>query len=373
MRRGAETVSLRVTTAEAVAADGPATGPAAAAGEAARPRRKSNKAVYVGLSVVFVAIVLVSLAIGRYPIPLGDVIATLFAKLTGTAANVDPTSQSVLLDLRLPRILVAAIVGAGLSCAGAVYQGLFRNPMVSPDILGASAGAGFGAALGILLSFGGVGVEILAFLFGLLAVAVTYFLSSVLVRTLSSVLVLVLAGMVIGNLFIAFTSAVKFVADPNSQLPEITFWLMGGLSAVRATDLPWLAGAFVVGVGVLMSLRWRLNVMACGEEEALSLGVDVRRMRYLTIAFATLLTSSAVAVAGMVGWVGLIIPHLARFLVGSDHRVLVPTSMLLGGSFLLLVDGLCRSVYTTEIPLSIVTSVIGAPLFIWLVARQRRG
>ena len=336
----------------------------------ARPSRKSSKPTFAILALLFVGIAVVSLALGRYHIPLREVVTILFGKLTG--AHADSTSANVLISLRLPRIIVAAVVGAALACAGSAYQGLFRNPMVSPDILGASAGAGFGAALGILLSLGGAGVEISAFFFGVLAVAITYFLSTVLGKTISSVLVLVLAGMVIGNLFVAFTSAVKFVADPNSQLPEITFWLMGGLSAVRGSDLLWLLPAFGVGTAGLLALRWRLNIMSCGEEEALSLGVDVRRMRYATIAFATLLTSSAVAIAGMVGWVGLIIPHLARFLVGSDHRVLIPASMLMGASFLLLVDDVCRSIYTTEIPLTIVTSVIGAPLFIYLISRQRR-
>ena len=189
---------------------------------------------------------------------------------------------------------------------------------------------------------------------------------------MNGILVLVLAGMVIGNLFIALTSGVKFVADPNSQLPEITFWLMGGLSAVRSSDLGWLLAAFAAGGTGLMALRWRLNVMSFGDDEALSLGVDVKRVRYLTIGCATLLTSSAVAVAGMVGWVGLIIPHLARVLVGSDNRLTVPASMLMGASFLIVVDDLCRSIYTTEIPLTILTSFIGAPLFIFLLLRQRR-
>jgi iron complex transport system permease protein len=345
--------------------------PAAAAAAAVRPRHKSKALVLVGLGAILVVVAVASLALGRYSIPLRDVV-TILLRGIGGRRQADPTSASVLLSLRLPRIIVAALVGGALAGAGSAYQGLFRNPMVSPDILGASAGAGFGAALGILFSLGSVGVEISAFCLGVVAVAVTYFLSSILGKKLSSVLVLVLAGMVVGNLFMAFTSAVKFVADPNSQLPEITFWLMGGLSAVRAGDLIWLGSAFVIGTTGLMVLRWRLNVMACGEEEAMALGVDVRRVRYATIACATLMTSSAVAIAGMVGWVGLIIPHLARFVVGSDHRVLVPASILMGGSFLLLVDDICRSIYTTEIPLSIVTSVVGAPLFIFLVARQGR-
>lgn len=335
-----------------------------------RPVRKGHAAAFVVLGAVFIVVLLGSLALGRYSISLGQVVTIISDKILGH--GVQSTSESVLVTLRLPRVLCAAIVGAALAVAGSAYQGLFRNPMVSPDILGASAGAGFGAALGILFSLGSGGVEALAFGFGIAAVAVTYCLSRLLGKTLNGVLVLVLGGMVIGNLFAAFTSGVKFLADPNSKLPEITFWLMGSLSAVRLRDLWWLAPVFVAGSCGLFMLRWQLNVMSCGEEEALSMGVNVKRVRYLTIVCASLITSSAVAVAGMVGWVGLIVPHLARFVVGSDHRLLIPASMLMGAAFLLLVDDVCRSVYTTEIPLTIVTAVIGAPLFVYLLARQRR-
>ncbi len=267
--------------------------------------------------------------------------------------------------------MAAAVIGAALAAAGAAYQGIFKNPMTSPDLLGASSGACFGAALAILLSFGSGGIELLSFVMGVAAVAVTWAMSSVIGKAMNGTLVLVLSGMVVSNVFTALVNAVKFVADPNSQLPDITFWLMGGLSSVRADDLPWLVGLVAVGSAGLIALRWRLNVMALGDEEALSLGIDVRRTRRVVVACATLLTAASVSVAGMVGWVGLIIPHLARFLVGPDNRVLVPAAMLLGGSFLLLVDDLCRSVYTTEIPLSIVTAIVGAPLFVYLICKRR--
>jgi iron complex transport system permease protein len=313
------------------------------------------------LALLLLAALLASLTVGRYAISLD----ALF--------SLDETSSNVLFFMRLPRIGAAALIGAALAGAGCAFQGIFKNPMVSPDLLGASAGAGFGAAAGILLSLGSVGVELSAFLMGLIAVGVSYLLSTAIGRSMRGVLVLVLSGMVIGNLFQAFTSAVKFVADPNSQLPEITFWLMGGLSAVRDSDLYWLLFALIVGGAGLFVLRWKINVMGNGDEEALALGVEVKRVRLAVVAFATLLTSASVAVAGMVGWVGLIVPHLARFLVGADQRALLPASMLLGSTFLLVVDDLCRSVYTTEIPLSILTSIIGAPLFIYLIARTRKG
>lgn len=334
-------------------------------GAADTPSKARIAGVFTGLVVLLAAVLLFSLALGRYEFSFAE----LQALFSGAA---DPTTLNVLLHLRLPRILGAALVGAMLAGAGCAYQGLFRNPMVSPDLLGASAGAGFGAALGLLLSLGGGGVQICAFVSGCVAVAASYLLSQKVSRGMNAILILVLCGIVVQQLFTAFTSAVKYVADPNSQLPEITFWLMGGLSNVYEDDLPWLVIPLLLGGGALMALRWRINVMALGDEEALSLGVDVKRTRLAVVLAATLITSAAVSIAGMVGWVGLIIPHLARFLVGPDHRVLVPASFLLGGSFLLLVDDVCRSIYTTEIPLSILTAIIGAPLFVYLIYRQRK-
>lgn len=333
---------------------------------AARARKAAALAVLVA---ILAAALLLSLALGRYDMDLAGIVSLLASPLTGQETS--SADANVFFTIRLPRVLAALLVGAALSGAGCAFQGIFKNPMVSPDLLGASAGACFGAALGILLSFGGVGVELAAFAMGIAAVTASYLLSVAIGRRMGGVLVLVLSGLVVGNLFQAFTSGVKFLADPNSQLPEITFWLMGGLSSVREGDLAGLAAAFAIGCAGLMALRWRINVMALGDDEARSLGIDVRRTRLAVIGFATLLTSASVAVAGMVGWVGLIVPHLARFLVGSDHRALLPASMLLGGTFLLAVDDVCRSIYTTEIPLSILTAILGAPLFVYLICRQR--
>lgn len=335
------------------------------------PRRKA--AAVAGLAVVLVVAVLFSLALGRYEISLRDMFAIITGKLACAPATWDATEEYVLLHVRLPRIAGAVLVGASLAAAGTVYQGIFRNPMVSPDILGASAGACFGAALGILLSLSDIGVELLAFAMGLLAVIIAYSFSSAIGHRLDDVLALVLSGMVVGNLFQAFTSGVKFVADPNSQLPEITFWIMGSLANVHEGNIPVLAGVFAVSAVAIATICWRLNVLSCGDDEALALGVNVSRTRKVAIIASTLLTSASVAISGMVGWVGLIIPHLTRLLVGSDHRVSVPASMLMGASFLLVVDDLCRSIYTTEIPLSILTSLIGAPLFIYLMMKSRRG
>lgn len=350
-----------------------ASGGAEAVQAAVRRQRARNAAVVAGLALLLAAMVAISLALGRYEVDFASVAAAVAALANPDAPAAEEAMRhaGVLFTLRLPRVLAALLVGTALSAAGCAYQGIFKNPMVSPDLLGASAGACFGAAVGILLSFGGLGMEISAFACGVIAVAASWGLSSVLARRVGGILVLVLSGLVIGQLFQAFTSAVKFLADPNSQLPEITFWLMGGLSNADELDVAALAVALVVGLAGLVALRWRINVMALGDEEAASLGVNVRRTRLAVVGFATLLTSASVAVAGMVGWVGLIIPHLARFLVGPDHRVLLPASVLLGGTFLLVVDDVCRCIYTTEIPLSILTAIIGAPLFVYLVWRQR--
>ena len=349
----------------------PAASEALSASTGAGAARRRKAVVLTALTAAVVAVLAFSLTLGRYDMDFGQLLSLLAAPFAGGDA-LQTADANVFFTIRLPRVLAALIVGAALSGAGCAFQGIFKNPMVSPDLLGASAGACFGAAAGILLSFGSLGIEIAAFAMGITAVFVSYALSSVIGRRMGGVLVLVLSGLVVGNLFQAFTSAVKFLADPNSQLPEITFWLMGGLSSVREGDLLGLAAAFAVGTVGLMVLRWRINVMALGDDEARSLGVDVKRTRLAVIGFATLLTSASVAVAGMVDWVGLIVPHLARFLVGSDHRALVPASMLLGGAFLMLVDDVCRSVYTTEIPLSILTAILGAPLFVYLICRQRR-
>lgn len=320
------------------------------------------------LAVAMAAAFLVSLTLGRYDLGPLDVVRILALQFEGY----DSTQINVVLGMRLPRVLAALVIGAALAGAGCAFQGIFKNPMVSPDLLGASGGAGFGAALAILLGFGTVGVQAGAFAMGLVAVLVTYTLSSVLSRSNNSILIMVLSGMVVANLFQALISAVKFVADPNSVLPEITFWLMGGLSTVKTSDLPGLTIAFLVGAVGLLVMRWRINVLSLGDDEALSLGVNVNRSRKVVIAFATLLTAASVSIAGMVGWVGLIIPHLARALVGADQRRLLPASMMLGATFLLAVDDVCRSVYTTEIPLSILTSIIGLPLFIYLITRTRK-
>jgi iron complex transport system permease protein len=263
------------------------------------------------------------------------------------------------------------MVGAALAVAGTAFQGLFRNPLVSPDILGASSGAALGAVLGIYFSLGVIGIESLAFVGGLVAVAAVYVIGSLL-QGRDPILVLVLTGVVIGALLGAGIGLVKYLADPYNQLPAMTFWLLGSLAATTASDLLPLAGPVALGTVVLVALRWRLNVMSLPEDEARTLGVATGPLRITIVLAATLVTSASVATSGIIGWVGLVVPHLARALVGPDFPRLVPTAALLGGGYLLFIDTLARTAAPIEIPLGILTAVIGTPFFIWLLAGMQR-
>ena len=263
-------------------------------------------------------------------------------------------------------LLPGCLVGAALAVSGAAYQGMFRNPMVSPDILGASTGAGFGAAVAILLGAGYFGISAAAFCCGLLAVAAAWLVSRL--SKADQAVALILAGMMISSLFSAGTSFVKLVADTQQQLPAITYWLMGSLSSIKDKDVVFLAIPVALGMIPLFFLRWRMNLLTVGEEEAQSMGVNTRRLRGAVIVCATLLTSASVAVSGMIGWVGLVIPHFCRMLFGYDYRRLIPAGALFGAAFLLAVDDIARLVTTGELPLGILTAFVGAPLFLYLIA-----
>jgi iron complex transport system permease protein len=309
---------------------------------------------------------LLAFVVGRYPVSLADLLHVLAAKLTGRAADVPPAVESVIWQVRGPRVIAAALVGAALAVAGTAFQGLFRNPLVSPDILGASSGAALGAVLGIFFSLGVFAIQALAFVGGLIAVAAVYLIGSA-VRARDPVLVLVLTGVVIGALLGAGVGLVKYLADPYNQLPAMTFWLLGSLAAVGAPDLLPLLGPVTFGTVVLIALRWRMNVMSLPDEEARALGVPTGPLRIAIVAAATLVTSASVATAGIIGWVGLVVPHVARTLAGPDFARLVPAAALFGGGFLLLIDTLARTGAAIEIPLGILTALIGTPFFIWLL------
>jgi iron complex transport system permease protein len=319
------------------------------------------------LALVFLCAGLVlAFVVGRYPVSLGDVLHVIAAKLAGRAPDVAPAVESVIWQVRGPRVIAAALVGAALAVAGTAFQGLFRNPLVSPDILGASSGAALGAVLGIYFSLGVFAIQALAFAGGLIAVAAVYLIGSA-VRARDPVLVLVLTGVVIGALLGAGVGLVKYLADPYNQLPAMTFWLLGSLAAVSASDLLPLLGPVTLGTVVLVALRWRMNVMSLPDEEARALGVATGPLRIAIVAAATLVTSASVATAGIIGWVGLIVPHVARTLAGPDFARLIPAAALLGGGFLLLIDTLARTGAAIEIPLGILTALVGTPFFIWLL------
>ena len=323
-------------------------------------------------AALLVAVVIASLFTGKYAASPGDVLTVLATKPFGLASGLPIATETAIWQVRLPRVLAGLAVGAALAAAGATYQGLFRNPLVSPDILGVSAGASLGAALGIFLSLNVLVIQTLAFLGGLGAVAAVYAVGSA-IRTRDPVLVLVLAGVAVGALLGSALSLIKILADPYNQLPAITYWLLGSLASVTRGDLGSVIPAILIGLAPLVALRWRMNLMTLGEEEARALGVETRLLRPLLIAAATLMTAAAVSITGVIGWVGLIVPHVARLLVGPDFSKLLPASLMLGGGFLVAVDLVARSVATIEVPLGVLTAAIGAPFFLWLLATAKRG
>ena len=325
-----------------------------------------HRLIIVFLGIALIICILLSFAIGRYPVSPIELLGILGSKLGlpiekfWTAAM-----ETAAWNIRLPRVLLSVLVGTCLASAGAAYQGVFQNPMASPDILGASAGAGFGAALAILLGFSSVLVTLSAFGMSLLTVALVFTVSRH--AKGDRVLGLVLAGIMVSSLFQSGTSFIKLVADPSNKLPQITYWLMGSLSGTAWTDVQFVIAPVIIGLIPLLLLRWQLNVITMGDDEARALGVNAHRVRLAIVFCSTLVTASAVSVSGMIGWVGLVIPHMMRRLVGSDYRYLMPASMLGGGIFLLVVDDLSRNLSTSGIPIGILTAFVGAPFFLFLI------
>ena len=327
-------------------------------------RKHCQTVVLMGIALA--VCILLSFTLGRYPVPLSELLGILGNKL-GLPITPFWTSQmeAAVWNIRLPRVILSVLVGACLAAAGGAYQGVFQNPMASPDILGASAGAGFGAALAILLGATSIGITFGAFAASLVTVALVFTVSR---HTKGDrVLGLVLVGIMISSLFQAGTSFLKLVADPNNQLPQITYWLMGSLSGAKWSDLGFVLIPMFCGLVPLVLLRWQLNVITMGDDEARAMGVNPQRIRMGIVICSTLVTASAVSVSGMIGWVGLVIPHMMRRLVGSDYRFLMPASILSGGMFLLIADNVSRNVTASGIPIGILTAFIGAPFFLWLI------
>lgn len=320
------------------------------------------------LSVLLVALFLLSFVLGRYDVPLTEVVRILLGQFLPFEETWAANMEAVVLHIRLPRILLSCLVGAALALAGTAYQSVFQNPMAAPDILGASSGACFGAALGILLGAPRGGVTAMAFIASMATVAMVYMIG---MRTRGNRVVgILLAGVMVSSLFSAGTSYIKLVADPANELPEITYWLMGSLSGARLSDVGFALIPMAVGAVPLLLARWRINILTLGDEEAATLGVNTGLLRLVVVLSATLLTAASVAVSGMIGWVGLVIPHLSRKLAGNDCRYLLPVSAVMGACFLLLVDNVSRNLLATEIPIGILTAFIGAPFFIYLMTRR---
>ena len=340
--------------------------------------RRVGVLYFIVVTLLLFSVFVLSFHSGRYNISISDVLASLSSGIqhgfwwigsrVGIAmkepAWMTGTIDTVIWRVRMPRIFAAILVGSALSVSGATYQGLFRNPMVSPDILGASAGASVGACLMMLFNMGSLMVQIAAFLMGIFAVALSYFLSKSISRGGNLILLLVLCGMTVNTLFQAFVSITKYLADTEEQLPAMTYWLMGSLAKVSYKDLKFFMIPFLI-------LRWRLNLLSFGEDEAKAMGVDVSTVRIICIISATLLTAAVVSIAGTIGWVGLMIPHLVRFISGPNNKTLIPFSLLTGALFMLVVDNVCRSLLAYEIPLGVLTSLIGAPFFLYILFRTR--
>ncbi len=305
-----------------------------------------------------------SLLAGRYPISLSGVIQALLG------CSDDEQIVHIIYQVRLPRIFAAIMVGGALSVSGAAYQGMFKNPLVSPDLLGASSGASFGAVLGIVLSVGIGGTKMMAFLFGLLAVMLTWFIAARVGKGNNTVFLLVLGGILVSGLFQSLITLMKYTADTDNKLPEITFWLMGSLNKATYQDVLGMAAPFTICIGILVLCSNKINILSLGEDEAKALGVNTRLLQAVITISATVLTSYSISITGTIGWIGLIVPHLTRMVMGPNFKYVIPGSMLLGAVYLLLMDDICRSLMTVEIPLGITTSLVGIPFLIFLMSKR---
>ncbi|MBQ9955762.1 MAG: iron ABC transporter permease [Eggerthellaceae bacterium] len=313
----------------------------------------------------------VSFMLGRFPIEPGQALAMIGSLFLPIEPTWTDQQYSLFMNVRLPRILLALLIGACLSAAGAAFQGTFQNPLVSPDILGASQGAAFGAALAILTVGGAFATSTFAFAFSMITVLIVLVISNH--AKGNRVLVVVLAGVMVSSLFQSGVSFCKLVADPADDLPAITYWLMGSLSGVTSlADVARPTIPMAIGMAVLFAMRWRINILTMGDDEASTMGINAKHTRYIVLLAATLVTAASVSVSGIIGFVGLVVPHLARMIVGSDYRKLIPASALLGASFLLIVDDVARLATSAEIPIGILTAFIGVPFFLYLITRKKK-
>ena len=333
-------------------------------------REKLRFPMFLGLSIAFtVGLLVVAVGIGRYAIPPGTVVQILLSRVFPIPVSWEGQAESAIFILRMPRIIAALLVGSALSLSGAAYQGVFKNPLVAPDMLGVSSGACVGASIAILLDSSGLAVQLAALCGGLLAVGMATAIPKI-IRN-NSMMTLVLAGVIVSGLMGALQGILKYLADPETQLASITHWQLGSLADVVWRDIYTMAPPIITAIVVLLLMRWRINILSLGESEAKTLGMDIRRSRGVLILCSTVLTACAVCTSGTIGWIGLVIPHLGRMMVGPDNRKLIPLSAVLGAAFLLLIDTLARVLTSAELPLSILTGLIGAPFYFYLLLKQR--
>lgn len=330
---------------------------------------KSLGIIMAGLAVVVIALVLFALSAGRYQVPLDITAQILLSPITGQAGDWTSNEYNVVVFVRLPRVIAAVLIGIALALSGASYQGVFQNLLVSPDILGVSYGACVGAALSILLSLGSWQTQIFAFLGGLLTVLITVSIPRLMHRR--SNIIMVLAGVIVGGFMSSVLGLLKYVADPETQLPDIVYWQLGSVAKADYGTLSYTAPVIVVAAAVIICMRWRLNIISLGEQEAQTLGINLRKERGVIIVASTLLTASAVSISGTIGWVGLIIPHITRRIVGADNKRLIPCCTLVAAAFMLIIDTIARATSGFEIPLSILTGFVGAPIFCYILIKQR--
>lgn len=350
-------------------------------------RQKDNvrfPAVMTALGIALIALAVISLAFGRYPIGLQELVGIVWDQVLAAVESIgrllgwdlsgirlepfwQATQEALFLKYRLPRVLLACMVGSSLATAGATYQGVFQNPMASPDILGASSGAAFGASLAIVLNLPFAFIGIMAFVGSLLTVAVVMYVGHK--APGNRVIGLILAGVMISSLASSGTSFIKLIADTEEQLPAITYWLMGSFNSAAPEDILYAGIPMLIGLVPIVALRWRINVLSLGDDEARTLGINPTTIRAVLIVSAALITAASVSVSGIIGWVGLVVPHMVRFVVGNDYKKLIPATLLCGAGFMLVVDSFCRNLWTIDLPVGILTSFVGAPFFLYLIMR----
>ena len=327
---------------------------------------KKVQTLFILISFLLIPLTaLICLGIGRYSLSPLQILRAFADSITGVTRDV--MANTVVFKVRLPRIILALAAGAGLACSGAAFQGLFSNPLATPDTLGVASGASFGAVLAMMFHWNLIGIQLLALCFGLLSCFLTYEISRI--KGKSSIIMIILSGMVISSLFQAMVSIVKYMADPEDELPSIPYWLMGSMSTVTYKSLLFGLPFIILGCGIIYALKWRINILSLNEDEAKSMGLNIKALRLFIIVASSLITASVISMCGQVGWVGLLIPHISRMLLGSNNKTVVPLSISFGAVFMMIIDTFARSASSAEIPISILTAIIGAPVFISLLRK----